>query len=85
MRYVQELLGHVSLSTTQRYARPTEERIKAIYRTYHPRENEHYHEITDEYRMRAEELKTALAEGRERYARYGRAYKQRGADSEDKC
>ena len=50
-------------------------------RTYHPRENEHYREITDEYRMRAEELKAALAESRERYARYGREYKRRGADN----
>ena len=82
VRYVQELLGHASLSTTQRYTRPAEERIKAVYRTYHPRENEHYREITDEYRVRAAELTAALTEGRERYQRYGQPYKRRGADKE---
>ena len=61
--------------------RDTEERIKAVYRTYHPRENEHYREISDEYRRYAEELKTALAECRERYARSGRPYKRRRADN----
>jgi len=36
IRIVQELLGHSSLSTTQRYTHVTEERIKKLYHRAHP-------------------------------------------------
>jgi integrase/recombinase XerD len=72
IRYVQELLGHEDLKTTQGYTRPEVENIKAVYRTFHPRENEYFREITEEYLVHLRELKEKLIRGKERSAYYRR-------------
>lgn len=74
IRYVQELLRHEDLKTTQLYTRPTIENIRAAYMTYHPRCNEYYKEPDKEYIYQVRELKTRLIWGRKankQYKRYG--------------
>jgi len=38
IRHLQEMLGHVSIETTQRYTRVTINDLKKVHRQYHPRE-----------------------------------------------
>lgn len=69
IRYVQELLGHRSLKTTQIYTRPSVENIKSIYRTFHPRENEYFREVDDAYLVELIKLKAELMTGKEEQRR----------------
>lgn len=65
VRYVQELLGHRSLSSTQIYTHPSAENIKAVYRSYHPRENQFYREIDAEYLAALDALEKEIRAGKE--------------------
>lgn len=49
IRYVQELLGHESIQTTVGYTKQLYASLKRIYKRYHPRENEYYKEVDNEY------------------------------------
>jgi len=37
LRYVQEMLGHASIATTEIYTHVDPERLKAIHKKFHPR------------------------------------------------
>ena len=60
LRYVQELLGHESIETTTVYTHELYENMRRIYRTYHPRENELFKEVDDEYMRQLVELRARL-------------------------
>lgn len=70
IRYVQELLGHECLETTQIYTIPVLDSIKKIYRMYHPRENEYYLEANTEYLTHVKELKKRILKYREEKRKY---------------
>jgi integrase/recombinase XerD len=64
LRYVQELLGHESIETTVIYTNELFENLKRIYRRYHPRENELYREVDEDYRARVGRLLARLEDPR---------------------
>jgi integrase/recombinase XerD len=64
VRYVQELLGHESIETTVRYTHMLYESLKRIYRSYHPRENEYFKEVDEEYIQKVEELLAKVKKAR---------------------
>lgn len=78
IRYVQELLRHEDLKTTQLYTRPSVENIKSVYMTYHPRCNEYYKEVDVEYMKQLKALKDRLIWGRKASIQYKRHRHKKG-------
>jgi integrase/recombinase XerD len=78
IRYVQELLRHEDLKTTQLYTRPSVDNIKAVYRTYHPRENEFYKEVDEQYLAELKELAARLEWGRKASEQYRKLGHKKG-------
>jgi integrase len=60
IRFVQKLLSHASISTTVVYTTELVENLRRIYKSYHPRENQLFREIDEEYKARYQRLKEAL-------------------------
>ena len=77
VRYVQELLGHENIATTQIYTIPIFESVKKMYKMYHPRENEFYDEVDEEYLFQVRLLKKKLLIGKEEIRRWGRKNKEK--------
>lgn len=75
LRYVQELLGHESIETTVVYTHELYENMKKIYKSYHPRENQLWQEVDEEYLKRLEafskelEVRNAITEKNRAYHR----------------
>jgi site-specific recombinase XerD len=76
IRYVQELLGHENIATTQIYTVPLFDSVKKMYKMYHPKENEFYDEVTPEYLEKVRELKEKLLIEKEEIRRWGRKNKK---------
>jgi site-specific recombinase XerD len=60
LRYVQELLGHKSIETTTVYTHLMYENLRRIYKTFHPRENEYFCEVNEQYLSRLDEFYSQL-------------------------
>jgi len=70
VRYVQELLGHEDIETTVKYTHLMIKKHKKAYKSSHPRENEYFEEIDEEYLKGIESLKNEILARREINKRY---------------
>ena len=66
LRYVQELLGHDSIETTVVYTHELQENLRRIYRSYHPRENGYFKEVTCDYLDRLEAFRKLRVKQKEK-------------------
>jgi len=64
LRYVQALLGHESIETTELYTHALTENMKKVYRTYHPMENEYYKDASEGYEKKIREFERVLRKQR---------------------
>jgi integrase/recombinase XerD len=64
LRYVQALLGHESIETTELYTHALTENMKKVYRTYHPMENEYYKDASQGYEKKIREFERVLRKQR---------------------
>ena len=60
LRYVQELLGHESIETTVVYTHMLYDNLKKVYKSHHPRENEYYEEVSQDYLKRLYDFKESI-------------------------
>lgn len=65
LRYVQELLGHESIETTGKYTHMMYENLKAVYKSFHPRENEFFTDPGGDYLKNIHDFKKELETQRE--------------------
>ena len=80
VRYVQELLGHEHIQTTVKYTHLMIEGLKRVYKMYHPRENQFYEEIDEEYLRGLERLKSDVAKRRATNRRYPHKRKRKAEE-----
>jgi len=60
IRYIQELLGHADIGSTEVYTHLIMDKVKRAYKSYHPRENEYFLEVDTKYRQDLDELKEEI-------------------------
>ena len=70
VRYVQELLGHESIETTVKYTHLMMENLKKAYKSAHPRENQFFDEVDEEYLSQIKALQEEIEKQRAINERY---------------
>lgn len=60
LRFVQELLGHKSVQSTELYTTENDENLRRIYKQYHPRENSLHVDVEEDYMREVGRLASEL-------------------------
>ena len=77
LRYVQDLLGHDSIETTVTYTHDIFDNIKKIYRSHHPRENNYFKEVDNEYLTRLNDFRERVVYQKKRSLQRRQSTKKR--------